>query len=728
MKKLYLLLLTVLLITGSAFAQWSNNPADNLKISGQVGDQVIPKMRLAPDGSYFVGFFSLESGNYNVRLQRFDSQGNKLWADDGLLISDHPSMTWLTDWDMEVDLEGHAILTWQDIRDNGNNNIVAYRISPEGLFNWGDDGMMLSNSTAFDAAPKVTVTSSNNAVFAWMADNVLIRQKVSPQGEKLWGDNGITMSGTVTYSWPQLMPVGDDDVLMKYYQDSGPSWSPTRHVFLQRLNASGQGVWANPAVVSNAGTITAWTQILPMINDDNDGCIITWHDFRVSGTMASAWVQHISNTGEVLFQANGVKISDADNMNQFYPQVSKKFGEDNLYVYWNEVNGDQNQYGISAQKISPTGERLWPENGKVIFPMSSNAILPQRLLRHQEGVVLVYEDYFNGIETSLQARLLNAEGEPVWSPASTTLSSVQSTKVHIDMAKFDGNQWVFAWEDDRDGDVNLYAQNLRADGQIGPVTNFTALAFNLAVEGNMVPVAELAIIFDGITYHTNAAGYLYFEIAPGTYSFEITHPFVVSIPTSDITLEEGTTTTIEATLNMKRTNMMVLVKDQFGFSIPWDVPLAMTGPETTYTNIVTNGELQFADVPYGHYVAQITFLDVVITSDTIINDDNNTLLFEIFIDRLTESNEISQLMIFPNPVSNQSVLKFNSQPGSTVKIELIGQKGNLIGTATVETTQSENSYLLSNLFDVNRLSQGIYTIRLSNSKAVKNLKMVVSER
>ncbi len=40
-------------------------------------------------------------------------------------------MTWLTDWDMTVDHENHAILTWQDIRSGGNNNVVAYRISPK---------------------------------------------------------------------------------------------------------------------------------------------------------------------------------------------------------------------------------------------------------------------------------------------------------------------------------------------------------------------------------------------------------------------------------------------------------------------------------------------------------------------------------------------------------------------------------------------------------------------
>lgn len=154
----------------------------------------------------------------------------------------------------------------------------------------------------------------------------------------------------------------------------------------------------------------------------------------------------------------------------------------------------------------------------------------------------------------------------------------------------------------------------------------------------------------------------------------------------------------------------------------------MTGPETTYSGMVVNGELQFSEVPYGHYAAEITFEGTVFASETTIDDDNNSLVFVLVIDNLAESNQISQLMIFPNPVSNQSVLKFNSQPGSTVKIELIGQKGNVLGTTTVVTTQSENSYFLSNLFNLNRLSQGVYTLKVNNGKSVQNLKMIVSER
>jgi len=199
-------------------AQWSTNAAVNNQICGLSGEQAIPKIATCANGDTYIGYFSNESGNYNVRLQRLDAQGNILWASNGIL---------------------------------------------------------LSNTTAFNAAPKVVATSSGNIVVAWQADNVIIMQKITPAGSLLWGPAGITLTSANRMTWPQLLPVGTDEVIMKYFDDSGPINAPTRHVFAQRYNASGTAVWSSPAAISLAGGISAWTQIFPFINDGSDGFVRT---------------------------------------------------------------------------------------------------------------------------------------------------------------------------------------------------------------------------------------------------------------------------------------------------------------------------------------------------------------------------------------------------------------------------------------------------------------------
>ncbi len=203
MKRMLLVFFASIVISANVNAQWSSNPLVNTQITSLVAEQELPKIALCPNGDYYIGYFSNENGNYNIRLQRIDNNGIILWQPNGILVSSHPSMSWITDWDMVADHDNHAILAWQDIRSGGDNNVYAYRISSNGEFVWGPNGIPLSNSSDFDATPTLTVTSANNTIVAWQSNlNVIITQKLNANGEKLWGEWGITHSCPNRYTWP----------------------------------------------------------------------------------------------------------------------------------------------------------------------------------------------------------------------------------------------------------------------------------------------------------------------------------------------------------------------------------------------------------------------------------------------------------------------------------------------------------------------------------------------
>ncbi len=378
---------------------------------------------------------------------------------------------------MTVDADGGAIIVFQDIR-TGNNNIFAYRISSDGTSLWGEDGLQLSNSNAFNASPKVVVTNGGNIIVAWQADEVTIRQKISPSGNLLWGNDGITLSGSPTYSWPQLMAVGNDSVIMKYFEDTGPVYSPTRHVYAQKYDVNGNAVWAQPALISNAAGISAWTQIFPMVNDDNDGFYIAWHDDRDNNMLSSIYVQHISSEGQVLFPANGVEASTMGNRNHFYANLAKAPVSDNIFVYWNEMDGNQNDRGIYGQKLSPSGSRLWNTNGKVFIEISSTNVYPLASRASDSDMVVIYNEYYNALDAGIKAMRIDTNGSYVWSGGKLTMSSVQSEKLHEVANDFNHDQWIAVWEDRRNTDADIYGQNIQLDGSLGSIpiiftANFT---------------------------------------------------------------------------------------------------------------------------------------------------------------------------------------------------------------------------------------------------------------
>lgn len=519
MRKIFSLLALIIFCASPSIAQWSNSAAVNNSICSLAGEQAIPKIATCPNGNSYIGFFSMENGNYAVRLQRLDAEGNEMWAGGGLLISEHPSMSWLTDWDMAADINNHCVLTWQDTRNAGNNNTVAYRISPIGDFVWGNDGIALSNSTAFDAAPKVICTPAGNAVFAWTADEVIIMQKINAAGTKQWGADGITLSSTNRLSWPQLMPVGNDDVILKYFDDSGMPNAPTRHVFAQRFSSSGTPVWTNATTISNAGGISAWTQIFPFISDGNDGFYIAWHDDRDNNSLASVWIQHINASGVAQFGSNGVEVSTAAGFNHYYPQLALPQGSQEVFVFWNEMNGMQSLTGIFGQKISASGSLLWGNSGKTFLPLSGTTVTPIAARNAAEDVIVAYEEAYTVTNGQIKAMRLATDGSYVWPGNQVVVSSVSSSKVHIDMNKLQNNQWILAWEDNRNGTLDIYAQNLAIDGTLGFFDpQFGNIQGNVYLDGGNGNVTQVVISAGNASTYPNPTGYYFLEVPAGTYT------------------------------------------------------------------------------------------------------------------------------------------------------------------------------------------------------------------
>ena len=69
-------------------------------------------------------------------LQLMDKDGKPKLDANGLLVSDHPSATWVMDYGLASDNEGNAILAFSDMRVANRLTLRAYKIAPEGTFMW----------------------------------------------------------------------------------------------------------------------------------------------------------------------------------------------------------------------------------------------------------------------------------------------------------------------------------------------------------------------------------------------------------------------------------------------------------------------------------------------------------------------------------------------------------------------------------------------------------------
>ena len=486
-----LVLLTIFANTQLTTAQWSTDPGTNLMICDVTGEQVLAKIAMTSDAGCYISWFDTRSGSYNVYLQRLDTYGNKLWASDGLLISNHPQDTWLTDYDMIADQNDNAVLVFSDIR-AGTLKPVAYKISPDGDFLWGPDGIDISTSDDFQPTPKVAQMSDGNYVFAWSTSqdiSAIAVQKLSDDGQKLWGSVPIVIqSGTDNFSFPAVVRSDAGTVILVY--TVWPDMYNTK-IRAQKLDVNGQLLWGSDGISIQDNGQMGFYQVPFVRSDGNNGAFIAWYDGRAGNMLSSSFVQRISSDGNLHFPADGAEGSLNSSDNKFYPQIAFDESTQETYMFWVETDYNQVQNGITGQKFSYSGDRLWGNNGMVFVPLSTPNTLSLSDLVSYMGDNKTYVFYLksaaSGLNSELRGFACDADGNFVWPGDIVTLSNATQQKMQLSSAIDNYKNCKFAWEDQRLDDGGIYAQDINPSGQLGePVTPVELTSFTASAFGNNV--------------------------------------------------------------------------------------------------------------------------------------------------------------------------------------------------------------------------------------------------
>jgi len=478
--KLILIFIFSSFIANISLAQWSDDASLNTLIAGGAGEQVLPKVVTAANGYTYVSWLSTSSGGYLVRLQLFDLYGTKLWAEEGLLVSDHPSMTWTTDYDLSVDQDTCAIIAFSDVRnDPSYYNVVAYRISPQGEFLWGPDGISLSNGDYFEPNPKICVPDDNCPVIVWQRTfnsggqkSKLVLQKLTGTGSKLWGSGGKIWSGTgiEEYGWPQPISSDSNRVIIAWVKTLGPNYYSPKHLYVQKVDSLGSNIWSSDVPILTSTSL----YIIPhfsMVSDQNGGTYCAWFDERTMNYFHS-FAQHVDNTGSVTMTVNGTGLSASSGTMQMYPSIVYLPMINRLFCYFLEEDQNQNNKGISGQRLTPDGQYEWGPNGKVIINKTGIILFDIVARLADTSMVVFYTNntYLNPMDGTHWAMRIDTSGSFMWSVNKKAISDVISNKSEKSVTELNNGQWIAVWSDSRNGDPDVYGQNIKLDGTLGPVT------------------------------------------------------------------------------------------------------------------------------------------------------------------------------------------------------------------------------------------------------------------
>jgi len=487
---LVLSFLLVSLLSTTVLCQWSSDPLQNLVVCDTTGEQVLPKIASISDGGCYISWFDTRAGNYNVYLQRLDPAGNKMFATNGLLISDHASLSWIVDWDMIVDGSDNAVVAFSDVRAGGDFKVYTYLISPSGDFLWGADGVSLSTANDFQPDPRITQTTDGSYIITWpnlSSPSTIAVQKLDVAGNKLYGNDPmyITSGTSEQYTYPVPIPASNGSYIIGFEGTTGTFPGLTVYLYAQKYSSAGAPQWgSSPVTITNAGGFPFY-ELTNIITDGSGGIVFVWYDDRDFNNLYSTYVQRVDSLGTLLFTSNGVEASTLSGRHHLNPDVVINPTTNEIFAFWIEQNSTQSQAGVYGQKFSATGNRLWTDNGKTFKGMDTNVDLHMSALFQDGNEYVYYLEYIGtGTNNLTKAFSVDTEGNFNWSGNIVTFSTVVSSKSRLASDIFDNGVSVLAWSDSRQDAGGIYAQNIQADGSFGGIVPVELTSFTAALNGN----------------------------------------------------------------------------------------------------------------------------------------------------------------------------------------------------------------------------------------------------
>ena len=455
-------------LVGVASAQWTDDASVNTPVVAQAQDQDVIKLGVAPDGSSWVGWFDFQPGGIQVRVQRLGADGVATFAPGGLLVSDHPQNSFVVDWDLRADRDGNCVLTFVDTRSGGDFDVYAYLIAPDGTMLWGADGVTISDNTEFEADPRIIQNSDGDYLVVWSRFDVapgLYLQRLSPGGaiELAAGGVKIAGAGSEEPAFAEIEPTADGDFIASWVRDTSTFFAD-RHVMAQRFGSDGSERWAAGGVVVMDATVVPIAH-RPRLLEAGGGAVIAWHDTR-DGDF-DCYVQRLDAAGVNVWPHNGVSVSTEGARQQLDPAIAFSPGGD-VMVFYRNMDGSQNFQAINVQRVDVSGLRALGDAGVALTSLDNQFRGPPRAASVPGGVAGIYDDQpvLGSTDGVLTMFRVDDAGD-LLDESPIVVSSAPSSKGRLSLSGVGDGALIAAWSDDRNGNEDVFAQRVNADGALG---------------------------------------------------------------------------------------------------------------------------------------------------------------------------------------------------------------------------------------------------------------------
>ncbi len=476
-------LLATLLFSTMIFAQWSPNSAVNNAICTAPFLQNQQVAVSDGSGGAIIVWADKRSGTgvgaeqsfTDIYAHRINAAGVLLWTSNGVPICTTASRQHMPK--IISDDNGGAIIAWSDERNSATNlsDIYAQRINTSGVVLWAANGVSICSKVGFQDNPAIASDGNSGAIITWEdrrngMDYNIFAQSINSTGTTQWNLDGVLVCNAANNQLkPQIVSAEAGQALITW-EDKRLS-SASSNIYVLKINSGGANAWGgtttNGVLISAAGSCLE----PKLVADGNFGAIITWYDLR-NGIDYNIYAQKINANGNSPWLSpGGLGIEICTEVgNQELPQICAD-GANGAFIAWadgRQGNSDSDVYiqhiGSDSQIVTP-----WTFNGNRIVSVTGVQNAPALIADGFGGVIASWNDYRNGSNADIYSQRINASGFALWNNTLTgvpvcTEASDQSFATTI--IQGNSGEAIVVWKDVRNGNSDIYAQKINADGTL----------------------------------------------------------------------------------------------------------------------------------------------------------------------------------------------------------------------------------------------------------------------
>lgn len=442
-----------------------------LVLANTVGNQFGVRMATMNNSEYIFTWTDQRSNDPDIYAQKINIAGQKLWSEPFIVYSDQSAAVPVPQQNPRIQKtsDNCVVIVWEDFRlDNQNADLFGQKLSVAGTKLWDPAGIAIATAEFAQIGQRMDADDNGGVYIVWddlrngnSPNDDVYAQHITSTGTALWTAGGKAICTMPNEQNGGLVKVSGNNIFI--------NWMDLRNgsvgIYYQVLNAAGT------AQLPENGQMVFWGLSGDTTKDEfltlsrSNDSVLFWQDTRFANEGYRIYYQILNPDGSIELETNGRPVTvNGGGKQEFAHAVVTD--DDHFAVVW--TDGRSGNPNVYMQLFSPSGERLWGDNGlKITVSEGLSQIDPK--ISYHNGSFYVGWSNWDQVGTNFRyhvygQRLLNAQKQ--WGDNGILISTLLTTELNNECKLADLMDDMYVWHrvNPATGAQTIWTKRVGSDG------------------------------------------------------------------------------------------------------------------------------------------------------------------------------------------------------------------------------------------------------------------------